>query len=107
MADLVPAQASYDITSGSNWMMLLKFWGVNILVSVAVVLIIIVVIRVFLGGGMALGAASSDDSIKGVIGGAMGGMLVAIIPMILIVLTGQMYALSWFEEWDGCYKKRK
>lgn len=97
------AEPSFDITSGSNWITLLKFWGINILVSIVVTMLIIVILRVFISGGTAAGY--SNDDFKGAIGGAVKGGVVSMMPIVLVILMGQMYTLSLFEKYDGCYKK--
>ena len=92
-------EPTYDLTSGSNWLMLLKFWGVNIVVSIVVAILIVVILKVFMYG------ANADDSVKETIGGIVNGGLMAMIPIVVVVLMGQMYTLSWFEQADGCHKK--
>jgi hypothetical protein len=107
MADFEAVKPSYDITSGTNWTQLLKFWGINIVVSVVVTLMIFAILYIFIGGGVMIVTKTSGNSLGGLLGGTLYGSLAAVIPVVLAVLMGQMYALSWFEEWDGCYKKKQ
>jgi hypothetical protein len=61
------AEPSIDITSGSNWLTMLKFWGVNIVVSIVVTLLIVVIFYTFIAGGAATGGATNNDSLKGML----------------------------------------
>lgn len=95
-------EPSFDITSSDNWVTLLKFWGVNILVSMVVALLVVVIFYTFIAGSTEV----SDGSLKGAVGGAVNGGLMSIVPIVPVILMGQMYILGWFERMDGCYKKK-
>lgn len=98
-------EPSLDLTSSSNWITLLKFWGVNIVISIVVVLMIVFIFYVFIVGGASVRSNVDDNELKGAIAGAVDGSILSLLPIVLVVLMGQMYTLSWFEQLDGCYKK--
>ena len=87
------AEPSFNIASGDNWLMILKHFGANLLVSIVVVFVIYMILKVFIGDVMKNPAKVFN-----------GGLMVA-IPIIAVIMMGQMYTLSLFENWDGCYKR--
>ena len=93
-------KANFDISNGKNWWMMLKFWGINVVVALIVVVIVTVVIRMFVVVG-----ASTGDDLSGVIKGALSGGVISLLPALLIVIAGQIYILNWFKESEGCYVK--
>jgi RsiW-degrading membrane proteinase PrsW (M82 family) len=94
-------KANLDISQGKNWMMMLKFWGINLVVGLVVVLIVSILIKTFVIAG-----ASTGDDLGGVVKGALGGGIIALLPALLIVVAGQIYILNWFKESEGCYTKQ-
>lgn len=94
-------KANLDIGQSKNWIMMLKFWGINLVVGLVVVLIVSILIRMFVIVG-----ASTGDDLGGVIKGALSGGIISLLPALLIVVAGQIYILNWFKESEGCYTKQ-
>lgn len=94
-------KANLDISQGQNWLMMLKFWGINLVVGLIVVLVVSILIRMFVIAG-----ASTGDDLGGVIKGALSGGIISLLPALLIVVAGQIYILNWFKESEGCYVKQ-
>ncbi len=77
----VLVEPTFDITSKNNIVTLLKLYGVNILLSITISLIIALMLN------------------------TVGLSALSIFGLVIIVLMGQLYTISLFEKWDGCYKK--
>lgn len=102
--EYVPAEASFNLFSGANWIQLLKYWGVAIVVSIVVSVVIYLIIKLVVFSS-ASNIADSDDKVQAIVHNGMGSVLMILIPVVAVVFMGQMYTISWFESWDGCYKK--
>lgn len=72
-------QPSFDISE--NFSTLLKFYGINIVTSIVIACLIVLVIT------------------------TMGVGLLGHIAIVLVILVTQVYAITTFEHYDGCYKK--
>jgi hypothetical protein len=101
-----PQEVSVNILSGSNWSSLLKFWLLNVVVSIVTVLVIVLIFKIVVGGGVLLGTATSEDGLKGAIAGGLSGLLVAGVLSVIAVIMGQMALLTTYESWDGCNKPK-
>lgn len=98
--NFTPVKANMNLANSQNWFMMLKFWGINIIVALVVVVVISIIVRLFVGIG-----ASTGNDIGGIILGGLGGGLISIIPAVLVVVAGQMYVLNWFKQIEGCHVK--
>jgi uncharacterized membrane protein YkgB len=72
-----------NLADSGNIVTLLKFYGINLLVSIVVGLLLMLII-----------------SMTGV--GLIGHILV-----IGVILVSQLYAITTFEYYDGCYRKKE
>jgi hypothetical protein len=68
-------QPTYDITSSDNLISLAKYYGINFIVSLVVILL--------------LGLISSMN-------------IDLFWPGVILMLMGQLFVLRWFESVDGC-----
>lgn len=96
------AEASINIFDSENWERMGKFIGVQLAVGIVVVIICYLAIYFLIAGGIAVGGLSSSDNLRGMIGGAVGGMMLAFLFILVAVVCGQMFALGWYESWRGC-----
>lgn len=82
MSSYYQPETSLNIFDSGNVVSLLKFYGVNILLSIVLSLIILLIL---------------STAGPGVLGGVL---------LFLAVFMGQLYTIRLFERWDGCYFKQ-
>jgi hypothetical protein len=90
-------ESSFSPFRGSNWISLLKFAGLAVVVGIVISLIMFVIALVFAPFMVA-------DALSG--GGGSGGwMLLMTALMITASVVANIFFITAFERWDGCYKK--
>ena len=77
------AEFSYSPIKGENWERIAKFAITNVAVSYVVAILILTVCALF-------------DQNK----------TLAVSILVIILISGQSFLLSWYEEWRGCYFKK-
>ena len=75
------AEPSFNLFRLESWSRLLKFYGINIVVGIAVSIIIFLVMSIF-----------SKTSIS-----------LTLLLIVGVVLMGHAYALSLYESWRDCH----
>jgi len=83
MSTYFTPELSVNIFESDNFISLLKFYGINVIISFAIMLIITFIMSVV------------DKSYIG-----MGLLLISI-------LAGQLFSIRLFEKWDGCQFVKK
>jgi uncharacterized membrane protein len=78
------SEISGNLIDGDNWERIGKFMVTNVVLGVAISIILSLIMYLL-----------SDIS-----------MPLVILLMIGIILTGQAFILSWYEQWRGCHFKK-
>jgi ABC-type glycerol-3-phosphate transport system permease component len=97
-----PVEISYDMTNSKTWWKLGKFIATQLGVGIIVVIIIyfILLLSAYIGAGF-----KTKGKLDEFFGSLLGLMIGGIISFIVIIV-GQMYTLSIYENWSGCYIKK-
>jgi len=105
MHSLKPAQISYNLFDSENWKRIGIFLVVELGIGVIVVLICTALIYIILYSGGYYGSVTDKQGyeIMGPLAGSLQSLTYAAIACFIVIVVGQMFALSVYERWRGCH----